>query len=396
MHSIYIKKLFMYFGTTSVQNIPYCQMKMDIITVLSVISITLFVLLGIFLLFSRKGNRAANTILGCFFVLWALDFLDGILMLSGFFLQYPSAALWTEPLVLLYGPLIYMYTLYATDNTTRLGTIHLFHLIPFVLFVVLTLFFYHFQPLEFKMSVLNNVVNLEFNAVSYLVFLLFYVHIFTYIIYSKKRIKKVRINIESYYSNHHINRLQKLLDALMVILLISLVSSTLQLGGPRFYFELSLTLVLLLVVIFIGLLIVRAMDEPTLLLQGELASGSGREQLDSHTSTEIEKKVTQVLAEEKLYLDPELTLDDLASAVGMGPRLVSQVINEKMGKHFFDLINTYRIKEAQRVLEENKDPKKTILEIMYEVGFNSKSSFNTQFKKITGRTPTEFARQARA
>ena len=386
----------MYFGTTSVRNIPYCYMKMDIITVLSVISITLFVLLGIFLLFSKKGNRAANIILGCFFVLWALDFLDGILMLGGFFLQYPSAALWTEPLVLLYGPLIYMYTLYATDNTSRLSKTHLFHLIPFALFVILTMFFYHLQPLEFKMSVLNNVVNLEFSIVSYLIFLLFYVHIFTYIVYSKKKIKKVQNNIESYYSYHHINRLQNLLNALIVILLISLVSSTLQLGGPRFYFELSLTLILLLVVTFIGLLIVRAMDEPTLLLHGELVSGSGREPLDRHTSTEIEKKVIQVLVDEKIYLDPELTLDDLASAVGIGPRLVSQVINEKMGKHFFDLINTYRIEAAQRILEENKDPKMTILEIMYKVGFNSKSSFNTQFKKITGRTPTEFARQVRA
>ena len=61
-----------------------------------------------------------------------------------------------------------------------------------------------------------------------------------------------------------------------------------------------------------------------------------------------------------------------------------------MGQHFYDLINRYRIEEAARLLTDPEDEKITILEVLYQVGFNSKSSFNTLFKKYMGMTPTEF------
>jgi AraC-like DNA-binding protein len=90
------------------------------------------------------------------------------------------------------------------------------------------------------------------------------------------------------------------------------------------------------------------------------------------------------------YLEPELTLDDLAAQIGVKPKLLSQVINELLQKNFFEFINHYRIEEAKRLLTNPKDKKITVLEVMYEVGFNSKSSFNTLFKKLTGLTPGEF------
>ena len=62
----------------------------------------------------------------------------------------------------------------------------------------------------------------------------------------------------------------------------------------------------------------------------------------------------------------------------------------EFGKSFFDFINAFRIREAQQVFRESGDDKLTILEVMYQVGFNSKSSFNTAFKKETGQTPSEF------
>jgi AraC-like DNA-binding protein len=66
------------------------------------------------------------------------------------------------------------------------------------------------------------------------------------------------------------------------------------------------------------------------------------------------------------------------------------VINDLTGKNFFEFINHYRIEEAKRMLTNPKDKKITVLEVMYQSGFNSKSSFNTLFKKQTGLTPVEF------
>ena len=69
------------------------------------------------------------------------------------------------------------------------------------------------------------------------------------------------------------------------------------------------------------------------------------------------------------------------------------MINETVGQNFFDFVNRYRIEEAKKLLANPADKKITVLEVLYEVGFNSKSSFNTLFKKHTGLTPSEFKKK---
>ena len=99
-------------------------------------------------------------------------------------------------------------------------------------------------------------------------------------------------------------------------------------------------------------------------------------------------KLDQVISEEKLYLEPELTLNDISEKTGISSRYLSQIINQYKQKSFYDFINGLRADYAcNLLLNENK---KTILEILYESGFNSKTSFNTAFKKHTGLTPTQF------
>lgn len=65
-----------------------------------------------------------------------------------------------------------------------------------------------------------------------------------------------------------------------------------------------------------------------------------------------------------------------------------------MDKHFFDFVNEYRIKKAIQILKDRTQKELTVLEILYQVGFNSKSSFNTSFKKYTGKTPTDYRKEA--
>ena len=70
--------------------------------------------------------------------------------------------------------------------------------------------------------------------------------------------------------------------------------------------------------------------------------------------------------------------------------LVSQAINEGLKRNFYDLINGYRVEEAKQLLVDSKNMNFTILSIGFEAGFNSKTTFNTVFKKFTGSTPTEY------
>ena len=101
------------------------------------------------------------------------------------------------------------------------------------------------------------------------------------------------------------------------------------------------------------------------------------------------------MVKQKPYLNPDLNLDNLAETLSIPTRNLSQIINVAFNQNFFDFISDYRIHEARRVLSDPAYKKQTILDILYEVGFNSKSSFNQLFKKKTGMTPSEFRKKSR-
>ena len=98
---------------------------------------------------------------------------------------------------------------------------------------------------------------------------------------------------------------------------------------------------------------------------------------------------------EKPFLNPDLTLKDLGEQLQIPARYLSQVINERTHQNFYDYVSQHRIAEAKRIFSDPSN-NKTVLEVLYEVGFNSKSSFNTAFKKFTGSTPTHFRKRTDA
>ena len=91
---------------------------------------------------------------------------------------------------------------------------------------------------------------------------------------------------------------------------------------------------------------------------------------------------------EKPFLNPAFSLPELADKMKISVHQLSQIINEGLNKSFFEMTAEYRIEEAKRLLIDQPNIK--IEEIAEQVGYNSKSSFNTAFKKITGKTPSEF------
>jgi len=99
------------------------------------------------------------------------------------------------------------------------------------------------------------------------------------------------------------------------------------------------------------------------------------------------------MVNEKPFLEYELSLEELATKTGIPQRYLSQVVNERYEKNFFDFVNSFRIEEAKRLLSD-KTLDLRISEVMYDSGFNSKSTFNAVFKKSLGKTPSEYRRSA--
>lgn len=112
--------------------------------------------------------------------------------------------------------------------------------------------------------------------------------------------------------------------------------------------------------------------------------------LTAEMAARIATKLTRAMTEDRLHLDPNLSLWSLSKHIGVSDNYVSQVLNEEIGQNFFDFVNGHRVNEAKERLTSSNE---TILSIAYEIGFNSRSSFYTAFKKSTGQTPTAFRSQ---
>lgn len=115
-----------------------------------------------------------------------------------------------------------------------------------------------------------------------------------------------------------------------------------------------------------------------------------KSRLNEAEAAKIVDKVIRAIEQDKLYLDPELTLQELSARADVQSYMVSQSLSMVSGKNFYELINGYRVETAKRLLTSPEKRHLTILSIGFEAGFNSKTTFNTVFKKSTGQTPSEY------
>ncbi len=93
---------------------------------------------------------------------------------------------------------------------------------------------------------------------------------------------------------------------------------------------------------------------------------------------------------DKTYQDDNLSLKALAAKLNVSVHFLSQLISERMGSSFYEIVNGCRIEEVKARLADPRDADIPILNIAYDAGFSTKSSFNRHFKKITGLTPSQF------
>ncbi|RZK49106.1 MAG: AraC family transcriptional regulator [Pedobacter sp.] len=110
-------------------------------------------------------------------------------------------------------------------------------------------------------------------------------------------------------------------------------------------------------------------------------------EIDKETMNLITQKLS-VIIEKELYLNPNFSLEEAAKELKVTKHLLSQYVNEVLGKSFSTLIKDYRIEKAKKLLQTESNY--TIEGLGYDSGFNSKSTFFTAFKKNTGLTPAEY------
>lgn len=115
-----------------------------------------------------------------------------------------------------------------------------------------------------------------------------------------------------------------------------------------------------------------------------------RSNLSPERIRECLRHLESLMTDERLYLDSDLVLEDLARRVELTPHQLSELINIHLGKNFAWYVNSYRIESAKEMLALNREM--SIIRVAYEAGFNSKSAFNASFRSHTGKTPSQYRR----
>jgi len=136
--------------------------------------------------------------------------------------------------------------------------------------------------------------------------------------------------------------------------------------------------------------------QPEIFAHGELLNSPEKYKRSSLNGEQAEKyknRLAKIMKTDKPFLNHSLTIKELADKINVPAYQLSQLINEHFGQNFFEFINSHRIEEAKQRLSDPKLSHYSILAIAYDAGFNSKSVFNTAFKKYTGKTPSQFREQ---
>lgn len=332
-------------------------------------------------------------LLGIIFILIAWNIGDLTLQMNGVILKWEFLQHIDDGFFLLYGPIFYLYAQGVIFRDFKLSRKDLLHLIPFMLFTISFLSLINLASISSEEFIKND-LPWQF----YLISSLIYAHFFVYLGLTYKSLWKYRKIIKNKYSQIdqiNLDWLSFSLNTLALLTFVSLIHNFIGLAENRTVFIVTLVLLLIFVFYFVNKVILKALQQPEIfagITQNETTKYLG----SNLTSDQIEEYKQQLLAlisSEKPFLDPEVSLADLSEKLSISTKYLSQVINQSFDKSFFDFINSYRIQEFQQILKESRDDKLTILEVMFQVGFNSKSSFNSAFKKETGQTPTQFRKK---
>ncbi len=371
----------------------------DIIAIIAALQLFIF---SFFLISLKKGNRLNQLLLSAFLFANAMYLVGYLLFAFSDYIMPVGAHFFFigTSFGFLFGPLLFLYSKSLTSNNFHLKNPDLLHLIPFLVYNLLYAIYFHFEPVSLKIQMLERGSVLPY-SLGFWIGLLMNIQILIYMWLTLFLVFRYSRRIKSLYSMIHnleLGWLELVLYAFLFMWLIDFAHFLLRNTGyisP----ELSGYLTLISIAInfvFANLVIYKGLKQPLQFFDVEKELPKSKNDhlvIPEQQSERYLQKLMNYMSSEKPYLTSTLTLKELSDRLEINPRILSKIINEKKNQNFFDFINRYRIEDAKMILSNPAKKKMTILEVLYGVGFNSKSVFNTTFKKYSGVTPTEYRKK---
>lgn len=362
---------------------------------LSLLGVAQALLLAAALLSIKRGNRSANRFLAAFVIVIAIGVGGAAVASDRFIPLFPHLLKIQDPFYVLGAPLLYLYVRTLFKGSSRSGKKDVLHFIPFLLCLLYLIPFY-FQSGEAKLFSVAS--NYDYWARwSYIRSITLIVQFITYLALIASMLISYQRKLRQQSSPAEksvLFQVRFMLATLTAVWVLGSLKFGLTLRFPAYETETVDLIIPASLSVFVYAMGYIGLRRPEVLTGMEDLPPSPRRYEKSTLTVERSGAYLQRLLElmntDKPYLDGELTLQKLAKAVAISPHHLSQTINEKLNQNFIDFINAYRIEEAKKMLADPGKKHYSILAVSEEVGFNSKSAFNTAFKKHVNMTPSDF------
>jgi AraC-like DNA-binding protein len=355
----------------------------------------------VILLLTKKQKALTDRILAVWFVIIGIHLLGFYFNQMGYWEMYPHLIGVTAPFPLLHGPMLFLYTLYSLRSDSKIRLIDYLHFAPPVVAYLYMSNFFFFYTAQEKRMVDNGEIQ-DYSVFTIILLIAILISGLSYSILSYRLTIKHKQKIENNFSYREGINIKWLRHSILSIALVFLSATIIIIIRDVFGFQFSFNadyiiyLVIIGFVFYIGYFGIKHENIFTNNLQtitpGTEESGKAGKYknsgLKSEIVTELYQKLLKIMADEKPYLDPKLSLAGLAQLLEISPNQLSQIINQEAQVNFHDFVNNYRVEEFTQKAGLNKNF--SLLALALDSGFNSKSSFNTIFKKQKGLTPSQY------
>lgn len=346
----------------------------------------------ILLLITRpSANSRAKKLLIALLGVILLITVNNLVYAGRIYYTYPELSGFGRGMSLLLGPLIYLYTKAIIDQGFRFHWSQWLHALPYV-FVMLLLYLGGSQPSEeVAIAMVDNFMTTGIPATPTAItrFSIYVIQLLVYVLVARSLVKKTTGLDDLLISADRRKRWVLIVNLLLVVVglvLLSWIASALITGFYGYQANFWLTIIYS---IFIYMIAYRAVANARELFP-DFNKRYGTINIGEDKKSALLPDLLALFEKEKVFLNPDIKLADVASRLNTPPHVITSLINRELGKSFFELMNEYRVKEF---IERSGSPDHahlSILGIAQEVGYKSKSSFNMAFKKQTGQTPSQY------
>jgi len=293
---------------------------------------------------------------------------------------------------------LYLYTKSITQQDIHFKKSYILHFGPFIIDTIQRTFRFHIHSADVKRELLRSGTVIISNHEMLIHDIAFYAQFLGYVVASLIILRLYRSELKKTYSSIeqiNLSWLSFILYGFIIINSIGFLSfiHELIMGGSNLLLSLTLKISF---VAFSMMIVYKGLSQPEIF--SKIHKKRLKQKYEKGLLNQLDRKrylktLKQIIDTEKPYLNSFLSLKDLSKRTSIPPHHLSQVLNDCLHQNFFDFVNKYRIDECKRILSKQSGYK-TILEVLYNSSFNTKSVFNRAFKKHTGMTPTEFIKSS--